>query len=381
MVAAEVASARRSALRRCAVVSARTTRTARVAACAAALLACSSREPAPADLSGPLVGETRAARLGTLPADAAIVFTSMRWRDDPHRFVNWEVYARDLAGVHVERITFDRQSHQHAAVAPDHRHIATNRMPREPWNDLELWLLDTAAQTETRLVPNFRSAGNGGVDFDRSGWLYFAARPRRGDSFDLFRMRVDGSAIEQLTRTAEDDYDVGVAEDGSRIAWVRVQGRTPFFRKTEIWVAKPDGSNAVRVFDGGPKYGRHGGFPLGGYDPEFSPDGKSVLFSRVDPAYDNFSMGAQDLWVVDVDGANLRAVGAPTGALRMIPDWEGDLLLFTEFNQFEHYIGLATMRPDGTDVQRLDQGVRELWDGGRHGKFIPPFDPAWPRPR
>jgi len=281
----------------------------------------------------------------------------------------------------VERITFDGQSHQHAAVAPDHRHIATNRMPREPWNDLELWLLDTAAQTETRLVPNFRSAGNGGVDFDRSGWLYFAARPRRGDSFDLFRMRVDGSAIEQLTRTAEDDYDVGVAEDGSRIAWVRVQGRTPFFRKTEIWVAKPDGSNAIRVFDGGPKYGRHGGFPLGGYDPEFSPDGKSVLFSRVDPAYDNFSMGAQDLWVVDVDGANLRAVGAPTGALRMIPDWEDDLLLFTEFNQFEHYIGLATMRPDGTDVQRLDQGVRELWDGGRHGKFIPPFDPAWPRPR
>lgn len=375
MVAACAASARDRALRRCETVA---SRTGFFAAACAALLACGARNETPADLSGPVRGETRPARLGPIAADAAIVFTSMRWRDAPHSFVNWEVYVRDLAGAHIERLTFDGQSHQHAAVAPDRRHVAVNRMPREPWNDLELWLLDTAAQTETRLVPAFRSAGNGGMDFGAGGWLYFAARPERKSSFDLFRLRIDGSAIEQLTRTAEDDYDVGVAEDGSRIAWVRVQGRTPFFRKTEIWVANADGTAPVRVFDGGPTSGRHGGFPLGGYDPEFSPDGRRVLFSRVNPDYDNFGMGAQDLWTVDADGANLRALHPPTGALRMIPDWQDDRVLFTEFDQFGQYVGLATMKPDASDVYRLDAGLRDLWDGGRHGKWIPPLDPAWP---
>ena len=359
-------------------MSAAAIRVCLVALFAASIAACGRKEPPPADLSGALRGETRPARLGTLPDDAAIVFTSMRWRDTPHSFVNWEVYARDLAGAHVERITFDGQSQQHAAVAPDHRHVAVNRMPREPWNDLELWLLDLGAQRETRLVPGFASAGNGGMDFDSTGWLYFAGRPRRGDSFDLFRMRVDGTAIEQLTRTPEDDYDVGVSEDGARIAWVRVTGFTPFFRKTEIWVANADGSDARRVFDGGSRYGRHGGFPLGGYDPEFSPDGRRVILGRVNPDYDNFGMGAQDLWTVGADGTDLRALHAPTGALRMIPDWQDDRVLFTEYNEFEQYVGLVTMRPDGSDVRRLDTGLRDLWDGGRHGKWIPPLDPAWP---
>jgi hypothetical protein len=95
----------------------------------------------------------------------------VRWRYAPHAFVNWELYARDLSGAHVERLSFDGQSHQHAAVAPDHRHVATNRMPREPWNDLELVVLDLEAQTETRFVPSFQSAGNGGVDWGRDGWL------------------------------------------------------------------------------------------------------------------------------------------------------------------------------------------------------------------
>jgi Tol biopolymer transport system component len=336
--------------------------------------ACGERDQAPADLRG----ETRPAQLGALPEDAAIVFTSMRWRYAPHAFVNWELYARDLSGAQVERLSFDGQSHQHAAVAPDHRHVATNRMPREPWNDLELVVLDLEAQTETRFVPSFQSAGNGGVDWGRDGWLYFAARPTKRDSFDLFRARLDGSAIEQLTQTSEDDYDVAVSDDGTRIAWVRVQGRTPFFRKTEIWVANADGTSPLRVYDGGPKWGRSGGFPLGGYDPEFSSDGRSVVFSHTDEEHDNFEMGAQDLWVGATDGSGVRPLHAPTGALRMIPDWRGDRLLFTEFNQFEQYVGLVTMRTDGSDVRRLDTDLRALWDGGRHGKFIPPFDPAWP---
>jgi hypothetical protein len=120
--------------------------------------------------------------------------------------------------------------------------------------------------------------------------------------------------------------------------------------------------------------------PLGGYDPEFSPDGSEVVFSHVNEDYDNFGMGAQDLWVGRTDGSGVRPLHPPTGTLRMIPDWQDDLVLFTEYDEFGQYLGLATMHPDGTHVVRLDTGLRDPWDGGRHGKFIPPLDPDWPHP-
>jgi hypothetical protein len=62
----------------------------------------------------------------------------------------------------------------------------------------------------------------------------------------------------------------------------------------------------------------------------------------------------------------------------MIPDWRDDAILFTSFDERGAYVGLATVPAAGGAVHRLESGLAQLWDGCRHGKWIPSLDAAWP---
>jgi hypothetical protein len=348
---------------------------------AALALACAPRERTPDDALGPAMGPSRPAAVAALPDDAAIVCSSMRWKPDRDRFANWELYALRDDGGGATRLTFAEQSHQHAAVAPDHRHVATNRSPVEPAKRLEIWWIDLADKTERQVAPSFFTAGAGGVDVSRDGWIYFAGEPREKEGNDLFRVRVDGSRLERITDTPEPEFDVSVSDDGAHVAFVRVNALLWLWPKTEVWTADADGANAARVFDGGDRRGRQGPFPFGGYDPEHSPDGRSVVFSRTNASAaksDNFGLGAHDLWIANVDGSGLRRLTEP-GPIAMIPDWRDDgTILFTSFDEKGGYVGLATVPAAGGPVRRLEPGLAQLWDGCRHGKWIPRPDPAWP---
>lgn len=301
----------------------------------------------------------------------------MRWQPERKGFVNWELYALDENGADATRLTLGGQSHQHAAVAPDRRHLATNRSPVEPAKRLEIWWIDLATRTERQVAPDFFTAGAGGVDVSRDGWIVFAGEPREKEGNDLFRARVDGSRLERLTDTKMPEFDVSVSDDGKKIAFVRVAGFL-FWVKTEVWIANADGSDPVRIFDGGDRRGRQGPFPFGGYDPEIAPDGHALVFSRTNPASDNFGLGAHDLWIANADGTGMRRVTEP-GPVAMIPDWRADgAILFTSFDERGGYVGLATVPAEGGTPRRIESGLAQLWDGCRHGKWIPPLDPAWP---
>lgn len=339
------------------------------------MLAC-ARAKTPDDALGPAFGPPRPAQVATLPGDASIVCSSMRWKPARAGFVNWELYALAEDG-RATRLGLGGQSHQHAAVAPDRRHVLVNRTPTEPAKRLEVWWIDLAERTERQVAPDFFTAGAGGVDVSRDGWIYFAGEPREREGNDLFRVRIDGSRFERITDTAKPEFDVSVSDDGTRIAFVRVTGFL-FWVKTEVWVADADGSHETRVFDGGDRRGRQGPFPFGGYDPELSPDGRAVVFSRTNPAFDNFGLGAHDLWIAAIDGTGLRRITEP-GPVSMIPDWRADgAILFTSFDERGGYVGLAKTTAAGGAVQPIERDLARLWDGCRHGKWIPPLDRDWP---
>jgi hypothetical protein len=345
---------------------------------AAALAACAPRPKTPAAELGPPMGPPQPAQvLGALPDDAAIIASSMRWKPDRQGFASWELYVLRDDGGGATRLTFAEQSHQHAAVAPDRRHVATNRAPSEPAKRLGVFWIDLAEKTERAVAPSFWTAGAGGVDVSRDGWIYFAGEPREKEGNDLFRVRTDGAALERLTETPEPEFDVSVSDDGTKIAFVRVTGFL-LWVKTEVWIADADGSNAVRIFDGGEKTGRQGPFPYGGYDPEIAPGGRSVVFSRTNPGGDNFGLGAHDLWIASADGTGAPRRLTEPGPIAMIPDWRGDAILFTSFDEEGGYVGLATVPAAGGPVHRLESGLAQLWDGARHGKWIPALDREWP---
>ena len=287
----------------------------------------------------------------------------------PHGFQN--IYVMDKEGTQVTQLTFNTQHkhYEHAALSPDHKYLAVNYYVRDssgPPRSL-LWILDLEGQTEVQLLPHFHSVGDGGIDWDREGFLYFAAsetKPQGRDTREVYKIRYDGTTLTQLTHTPHGEADVSVSEDGSLLTYVKAVPTPPFGGRTEIWVMQTDGSAQRRVYTSGQIK------TASAHDPEFSPDSSKIIFSQVNPRYKNYPNRpnyntAHDLYIINIDGTGLQRI-TPEGAIQIVPDWQDSTLLYTEINEGENYKGLMLINADGSGRRRIGP------PGARMGKWCPP---------
>jgi hypothetical protein len=300
----------------------------------------------PGRRSGAFRSTPTSVRLGKLTEAAEIIYHD-------HRFI----FTMDRNGKNVVQMTFENPRHwEHVAVSYDHRYVLGN-MHSTPGHS-ELWLFDLEGGTESQLVPDFPSAGGGGVAWDPEGRIYFAGS-ERSRQIDIYRINTDGTGLQQLTDTPQYyEADVGASEDGSMMTYAAAY---PAEGTCGIWIANTDGTEVRKIYNGG-KVGTHSA-----HDPEFSPDGKRVVFSVVNSEHHNFvdtHNTAHDLWVCNLDGSNPTRITEP-GAIRIIPNWQAEWIVFTEISdQGEEFIGSAIVREDGT-------GYRRLVKGGKMPKWIP----------
>lgn len=321
-----------------------------------------------------------APKVGALPPGADLLFaSSMAGEKDPWGFPARELYVSRADGTGLTRITYSRLSHNHFGASPDRRWIFTNRYSRGDTNGdgrldyrdfKELWLIDLKTRTERRVLEGI-DGGWGGVGWaPDSRTVYFAVRD--GGSGQIMKWDIDGGPPVMVTHhinrllgmpgDVSSVSDLDVSPDGKWLAMLYSNGdrndpQVQKARKTRVILYKLDGTYARFVTDGGPmKAGLYGMWPAGDFDPDFSPDGKSISFMRAtDVAMLKRNVSSSDIMAQNLDRTGLRRLSVEGNRNQNgISSWGGPecRVAYAVWSDDEPAY-LETVKPDGTDRRQL----------------------------
>ncbi len=264
------------------------------------------------------------------PADDRIAFT--RLLDGA-----WDVYAMRPDGSEVTRLGASTSDDLFPAWSPGHRRLAfwSARGPAGVY-------VTSPDGTETHWVIDVS------FDFDFPGKLTWSPNGRRlalSRNDTIYTVNADGTGARALVAGWIPDW----SPDGGRIAFVDRSG---------VWVVNADGGSRSALMPGAT-------------DPAWSPDGGQI-------AYAKFVTGCTLIYIANADGSGERPLTSPTGDPGGVchsdrgPDWSSDgrRIVF----QREYTVSdpdpragydIFTVNADGSELRNLTHlvgaSVRPSW--------------------
>jgi TolB protein len=218
--------------------------------------------------------------LGTVPAinndhvlapDGTVVYVSA---EDGH------LYAVPLAGGSPRRVSNDRGANFHHylhGVSPDGQTLAYIGLMEKPGGaaTTNVFTIPAAGGADLQLTDD--EYADDGAEFSSDGdWIYFnseRASTRPGHA-QLFRMRLDGSGLEQLTFDERVNWFPHPSPDGRQVAYVSFPPGTlghPADRKVIIRLVAPDGGTSRDLAS---VFGGQGTMNV----PSWAPDSRQLAF-------------------------------------------------------------------------------------------------------
>jgi Tol biopolymer transport system component len=178
----------------------------------------------------------------------------------------------------------------------------------------------------------------------------FVAFQRCGHTCHLFIVNTDGTGLRRIGSGSVDRSYPAISPDRSRIAFIRTFGHLRSNRPPDhvaIYTIRLDGSGEGRVTLPKPKTAED-------VDPQWSPDGRRIVFVRMNgtarPRH------GQAIFAVNADGTGLHRVTPWKLRAGDGPDWspDGTQILFRspETEDFLH-CNLFTIHPDGTGLRQV----------------------------
>ncbi|HXF00144.1 MAG TPA: hypothetical protein VN458_07340 [Solirubrobacterales bacterium] len=208
------------------------------------------------------------------PALAAFPGENGRIAFDSDRDGDYEIFRMNADGSQERQLTNNDDTEYGAAFAPNGKRIA---FYSQRDGNGEVYLMRADGTHEHNLSKN--DADDNEPFFTPSGKrIVFQSDRGDGSDDDIYSMRLDGTHVRPLTKNPADDAAPTVSSDG-RIAWVRGE---------EIWIMRADGSHEHSISNVDDNY------------PNFSPNGKRIVFERVPDGNDI------ELFVMRIDGTHRR---------------------------------------------------------------------------
>jgi TolB protein len=277
-----------------------------------------------------------------------------------------QIYVMDADGGNVKRISNGKGATTCGYFLPDGKHVLYGSThaageacpPRPDRSKGYMWAIPSSydiyvADLNGKIVRSLTDApgydAEATVNWKRRKVVYTS---KSSGDLDLWSMNTDGSAKTRLTSAPSYDGGAFFSPDGSKLVWrahrpaegadmdkykaLLAQDLTAPM-KMEIFIGNADGSGAKRITS----------FGCASFAPQFTPDGRHIVFSSNKNKCDSREF---ELFIMDLDGSNLRQVTS-FGGFTSFPDFspDGRRIAFTSSwkakSPYEFNIFVADWKP------------------------------------
>jgi Tol biopolymer transport system component len=255
------------------------------------------------------------------------------------------IYTVPIKGGEVSRLTSDRVLDELPAWSPDSSQIAFVRYPKN--EDAEIFVMDSDGSNRVRITDNEVTDADPRWSPDGTKLIY-----NSGDidavTQDIFLVTPGQPELSKLTSDGVNDSFAQWSPDGTSVVYASYRND-----QWDLFEVTVDGTNVTTQLTSD---------PADDYVPEWSPDGTQLLFVR---GRLEGTSPPDEVYVLNSDGSTMSV--SPPRLDAFSPSWspDGSKIVFIGQAGKDANWDIFTVRPDGTDLQRLTK--TEAME----------FDPSW----
>jgi len=308
----------------------------------------------------------------SLPSNADVLFVSNIDTGNSRK----EIYALDIETGDITRITTSDKHYFIIGIDLSKKYILAtcaiiDTHPPSGLGDEDkksLWLIDLENKEE-KLLTNPLDHAEGDSFSPDGNWVVFFMQKANESQGDIFKMKIDGTDLTQLTFTKNaTEGDPTWSHNGNQIAFSYYDGDLQRFvlKKMDI-----DGNNIELIYDD-PDSIMTPSFPPGIYDSSWSPNDDWLVFEQaINASGQNYGSGIWHILKVRSDGSDvidLSIEGNHSNRAEYLPSFsqDGSKIIYGSFYEStdseQSHVDIFYMNSDdGIPTQLTDNSANNMF--------------------